>query len=213
MIRRPACVPVDKYIEGGKSVWSDPTFNVVGIENFSITRLRTPDLSASISLSCIMKYFGSRSSSAAVFPGSRVRVAENNNFWHEMALFSIIFVGNSGSDKRSWRAGEMLSMNGKCEVVPSSVLGDGRIASRMCVSQSWNDWAKSLSASSMTCHQSGWAYKKYVSTRTYEKPQMLQRKIRGPIQMIYQSSRGANEYINLTWPPAYANKTRLAPHE
>lgn len=159
MIRRPACVPVHKYIETGKRIWSDPTFNVVGIENFSITRLRTPDSSAPISLSCMMKYFGSRSSSAAVFPGSRVRVAENNNFWHEIALFSKRFVGNSGSDKRCWCAGEIPSMNGKCEVVPSSVLWDGRIASRMCISQSWNDWAKSLSASSMTCHQWGWRHK------------------------------------------------------
>ena len=84
----------------GKSARSEPTFKVVGIENFSITRLRTPDSPGLISLSCMMKYLGSRSSSAAIFPGSRVRVAENNNFWHEIVLSSVRFVGNSGSDER-----------------------------------------------------------------------------------------------------------------
>ena len=35
-----------------------------------------------------MKYFGFRNSKADIFPGSRVKVAENNNFWQEAALGS-----------------------------------------------------------------------------------------------------------------------------
>ena len=59
------------------------TTRVDGIVNLSVTTSTTPP-----SLSRTMKYFGFLSSSAAIFPGSCVSVAENKSFWQDDPGFS-----------------------------------------------------------------------------------------------------------------------------
>jgi hypothetical protein len=59
-----------------------------GIVNLSNANSMPSSPCPLVLLAPTIKYFGSRRSRAAILPGSRVRVAEKSNFWHDDSLFS-----------------------------------------------------------------------------------------------------------------------------
>lgn len=138
------------------------TLSVDGMVYFSVTISRAPSRFPP----CTMKYSGSRSSRAAIFPGSLVSVAENKSFWQEDSFRSARKDGTSGYGSRCRNAGATASWYGISDAFASrtskifsrssesSVLGGGRVAANTCASQSWKDCASKRSASSMTCSKS-----------------------------------------------------------
>ena len=103
--------PVDSY-EGAKFRRIEGalhTLKVAGIENFSITTSNKFDWALSLSSPLTIKYFGSLNPKAASFPGSWVRVAENNSFWQDVDFVSGKKAGIYGCDRPSKTIGEQLS--------------------------------------------------------------------------------------------------------